>query len=70
MRTLTKAADANVVETADAVRTLIPDLKRYIPADIDIAIMSDRTTTIRASIADMLYEVRDGQVFKVTPAAG
>lgn len=53
--TITKAADANVVETADAVRTLIPELKRFIPADIDIAIMSDRTTTIRASIADMQY---------------
>ncbi len=51
--TVTKAADANVVKTADAVRELIPDLKRFIPADIDIAIMSDRTTTIRASLADM-----------------
>ncbi len=53
--TITKAADANVVETADAVRALIPELKRFMPADIDIAIMSDRTTTIRASIADMQY---------------
>jgi multidrug efflux pump len=51
--TITKAVDANVVETADAVRELIPEIKRWIPADIDIAIMSDRTTTIRASLADM-----------------
>jgi hydrophobe/amphiphile efflux-1 (HAE1) family protein len=51
--TITKSAGANVVETADRVRELIPDLKRWIPADIDIAVMSDRTTTIRASLADM-----------------
>jgi multidrug efflux pump len=51
--TITKSADANVVQTADAVRELIPELKRFIPADIDVAIMSDRTTTIRASLADM-----------------
>jgi multidrug efflux pump len=51
--TITKSADANVVQTADAVRDLIPELKRFIPADIDVAIMSDRTTTIRASLADM-----------------
>jgi multidrug efflux pump len=51
--TITKSAGANVVETADRVRDLIPDLKRWIPADIDVAVMSDRTTTIRASLADM-----------------
>jgi multidrug efflux pump len=51
--TITRSADANVVETAQRVRALIPELKRWIPADIDIAVMSDRTTTIRASLADM-----------------
>ena len=29
------------------------EVRRWIPADIDIAVMSDRTTTIRASLADM-----------------
>jgi multidrug efflux pump len=51
--TITRAAGANIVETADRVRALLPELKRWIPADIDIAVMSDRTTTIRASLADM-----------------
>ncbi len=51
--TVTRSADANVVETAERVRALIPELKRWIPADVDIAVMSDRTTTIRASLADM-----------------
>jgi multidrug efflux pump len=53
--TITRAADANVVETAEHVRALLPEIKRWIPADIDIAVMSDRTTTIRASLADMQY---------------
>ena len=48
-----KSANANVVATADKVRELIPEIKRWIPADIDIAIMSDRTTTIRASLAEV-----------------
>ena len=51
--TITRAAGANVVETADRVRALLTELKRWIPADIDIAVMSDRTTTIRASLVDM-----------------
>src|SRR5262252_8610446 len=51
--TITKSAGANVVETSDRVRTLLPELKRWIPADIDVAVMSDRTTTIRASLLDM-----------------
>jgi hydrophobe/amphiphile efflux-1 (HAE1) family protein len=51
--TITRAVAANVVETADRVRALLPELRRWIPADIDIAVMSDRTSTIRASLADM-----------------
>ena len=50
---ITKSADANVVATADRVRALIPEIQRWIPAGVEVAIMSDRTKTIRASIADM-----------------
>src|SRR4051794_7114887 len=50
---ITKQGDANVIETADNIRALIPEIKRWIPADIDVSILSDRTTTIRASVADM-----------------
>ncbi|HMK78257.1 MAG TPA: efflux RND transporter permease subunit [Xanthobacteraceae bacterium] len=50
---ITKQGDANVIETVDAIRDLIPEIKRFIPADIDIAILSDRTKTIRASVEDM-----------------
>lgn len=51
--TITKGADANVVATADRVRELLPELKRWIPADVDVSVMSDRTTTVRASLLDM-----------------
>ncbi len=49
---ITKQADANVIETVDRVKALIPDLKRWIPAGIEISVVNDRTVTIRASVAD------------------
>jgi hydrophobe/amphiphile efflux-1 (HAE1) family protein len=50
---ITKQGDANVIETVDNIRALIPEIKRWIPSDIDVSILSDRTGTIRASVADM-----------------
>ena len=50
---ITKAADSNVIETVDRIRALIPEIKRWIPADIDISVLSDRTGQIRASVGDM-----------------
>jgi len=52
---ITKQGDANVIETVDNIRALIPEIKRWIPADIDISILSDRTGTIRASVNDMQW---------------
>jgi len=52
---ITKQANANVITTVDAVKTLLPDLKRLIPPGIDIAVLSDRTTTIHASVNDMQW---------------
>jgi multidrug efflux pump len=50
---ITKQADANVIATVDRIKQLLPELKRWIPAAVDISILSDRTGTIRASVADM-----------------
>jgi multidrug efflux pump len=50
---ITKQGDANVIETVDRIKALLPELQRWIPAGIDISILSDRTATIRASVADM-----------------
>jgi multidrug efflux pump len=50
---ITKQPDANVIETVDGVTALLPELKRWIPDGIEIAVLSDRTVTIRASVDDM-----------------
>jgi multidrug efflux pump len=52
---ITKTADANVIDTVDRVKAILPQLKEWIPAGIDISILSDRTTTIRASVHDMQF---------------
>ena len=48
---ITKQGDANVIDTVDRVRALIPDLKQWIPAGVEISTLVDRTGTIRASVA-------------------
>ena len=50
---VTKQANANVIDTVDQVRALLPEIKRLIPAGIEMRILSDRTETIRASVHDM-----------------
>ena len=53
--TVTKSADANVIETVDRVKALLPELKQWIPAGVDFTIFSDRTASIRASVLDMQF---------------
>ena len=48
---------ANVVEVTESVKALLPGLESTLPSGIDIAILSDRTTTIRASIANVQLEL-------------
>ncbi|WP_395697457.1 multidrug efflux RND transporter permease subunit [Methylocella sp.] len=48
---------ANVISVADSVRALLPTLRASLPAALDIKILSDRTTTIRASVADVQFEL-------------
>ncbi len=50
---VTKQATANVIETVDGIMELLPDLRRWIPASLEISILSDRTQTIRASVDEM-----------------
>ena len=46
---------ANIIETADRVKALLPRLRSSIPPTVKITILSDRTETIRASIADVQF---------------
>jgi multidrug efflux pump len=50
---ITKQGDANVIDTVDRVRALIPQLRQWIPASVEISTLVDRTGTIRASVRDM-----------------
>ena len=50
---ISKQADANVIDTVDRIKALIPELQRWIPADVEFSVLSDRTQTIRASVFDM-----------------
>ncbi|MBP2292881.1 efflux RND transporter permease subunit [Azospirillum rugosum] len=50
---LNRAPGANIIETVDRVKALLPTLRASIPADIDLTVANDRTTTIRASLADV-----------------
>jgi hydrophobe/amphiphile efflux-1 (HAE1) family protein len=50
---ITKQADANVLDTVDRIHALLPQLKQWIPAGLDISVLADRTRTIRASVHDM-----------------
>jgi multidrug efflux pump len=44
---------ANIIDTVDHIRDALPSLKASIPAAIDLTIVIDRTTTIRASVKDV-----------------
>jgi multidrug efflux pump len=52
---ITKQGDANVIDTVDRVRALIPEIKQWIPAGVEISTLVDRTGTIRASVLDMQF---------------
>ena len=46
---------ANMIETVDSVRALLPQLRWQVPAGMRLEVAMDRTTTIRASIADVQH---------------
>src|SRR6185312_10337763 len=50
---ITKQGDANVIDTVDRIYDLLPELKPWIPAGLEISVLADRTQTIRASVLDM-----------------
>jgi multidrug efflux pump len=48
---------ANVIETVDSIKQLLPQLREALPAALDVAVLTDRTTTIRASVHDVEFEL-------------
>ncbi|MEJ0094009.1 MAG: efflux RND transporter permease subunit [Methylocella sp.] len=46
---------ANVIKTVDTIKAILPQLQASIPPAIKVSIASDRTLTIRASVADVQF---------------
>jgi multidrug efflux pump len=44
---------ANVIQVADRVKALLPQLQSSLPQGIDVKVLSDRTETVRASVEDV-----------------
>jgi multidrug efflux pump len=48
---------ANVVDVVDRIHVLLPQLQAEMPPGVDVALLTDRTTTIRASVDDVEFEL-------------
>ena len=48
-----RLAGANVIGTVDAIKAALPQIETAIPPAIKVSVISDRTITIRASVADV-----------------
>ena len=48
---------ANVIETVDRIHALMPELRAALPSTIELTELSDRTVTIRASVAATQFEL-------------
>jgi multidrug efflux pump len=46
---------ANIISVVDRVKKLLPQLKAALPASIQVNVLTDRTTTIRASVEDVQF---------------
>ena len=45
--------DANIIETIDNIKAVLPQLRAQLPAAIELGIGMDRSTTIRASLEEV-----------------
>jgi multidrug efflux pump len=48
---------ANVIEVVDRIKELLPQLSNSLPNSVDVKLLTDRTTTIRASVEDVQIEL-------------
>ncbi len=49
--------NANVIGVVDSIEALLPSLKAALPPAVDLQVVTDRTTTIRASVSDVEFEL-------------
>jgi len=48
---------ANIIQVVDRIKKLLPQLKANLPAAMEVSILTDRTTTIRASVRDVQFSL-------------
>jgi multidrug efflux pump len=48
---------ANIISVVDQVKKLLPQLTSSLPSSVRVSILTDRTTTIRASVSDVQFEL-------------
>ncbi|MBV8403584.1 MAG: efflux RND transporter permease subunit, partial [Gammaproteobacteria bacterium] len=48
---------ANVIQVVDRIKQLLPQLSASLPAAVEVAVLTDRTNTIRASVRDVEFEL-------------
>ncbi|RXE14109.1 acriflavine resistance protein B, partial [Xanthomonas perforans] len=46
---------ANIVQTVEQIRNILPQLRSVLPADVHLEVFSDRTETIRASVHEVKF---------------
>ncbi|WP_144632526.1 multidrug efflux RND transporter permease subunit [Bordetella genomosp. 13] len=64
---LRRQADANIIETVDAVRNQLPQLAAFLPGDVTLSVAQDRSPSIRASLheAELTLVIAVGLVVMV-----
>ncbi|MEJ1963296.1 MAG: efflux RND transporter permease subunit [Gammaproteobacteria bacterium] len=50
---VTRQPQANIIETVDAIKAILPQLRESLPPDVKLSIASDRTISIRSSLREV-----------------
>jgi multidrug efflux pump len=48
---------ANVIQVVDSVKRILPQIEAGLPGSVQVSVLTDRTNTIRASVADVEFEL-------------
>jgi multidrug efflux pump len=48
---------ANVIDVVDGIKSILPEIEAGLPAAVNVTVLTDRTTTIRASVSDVEFEL-------------
>src|SRR5215475_10438752 len=49
--------NANVISVVDSIKAILPQIQAGLPASVTVEVLTDRTNTIRASVADVEFEL-------------